>query len=66
MTPVLINQAEQVIFLVSGITKSAALKKVLEEHYEPEKYPAQIIQPESGNLTWMVDEAAASLLSNKA
>jgi len=65
LTPMLINQAREVIFIVSGKSKSAALKKVLEGHYEPGKYPAQIIQPESGHLSWMVDEAAASLFSKK-
>jgi len=29
---------------------------------EPERLPAQIIQPTSGSLTWMVDAAAGSLL----
>jgi 6-phosphogluconolactonase len=39
------------------------LKAVLEGRYQPDLYPSQIIHPTTGALTWMVDRAAASLLS---
>jgi hypothetical protein len=29
-------------------------------------YPAQLVQPSSGELTWLVDETAASLLRSRA
>jgi len=57
-----INQACNIVFLVAGEDKSAALKEVLEGEYQPEKFPSQLINPVDGSLLWMLDEAAASLL----
>lgn len=59
------NQANRVIFLVTRSDKALALKAVLEGPYEPEQLPAQLIQPVSGNLLWLVDQAAASKLATK-
>jgi len=60
MTPVLLNRAKQVIFLAAGPDKTVPLSHVLNEPYEPTKYPAQIVARTAGNLLWMVDTAAAS------
>jgi len=57
------NQANRVIFLVTRSDKARALKAVLEGPYEPEQLPAQLIQPVTGNLLWLVDQAAAALLA---
>lgn len=57
------NQANRVIFLVTRSDKALALKAVLEGPYEPEQLPAQLIQPVSGNLLWLVDQAAGSMLA---
>jgi 6-phosphogluconolactonase len=57
-----INKARNIIFLVAGEDKAPALKEVIEGSRNPEKYPSQLIEPVSGSLLWMVDEAAASLL----
>jgi 6-phosphogluconolactonase len=57
------NQANRVIFLVTRSDKAPALKAVLEGPYEPEQLPAQLIQPASGNLLWLVDQAAGSMLA---
>jgi len=57
--PVL-NAAAHVIFLVAGADKAETLKKVLEG--PPEQFPAQLIQPANGRLSWLVDQAAATLL----
>lgn len=62
LTPVVINNAVAVIFIVSGKDKAEALKEVLTGAYRPDILPAQAIRPESGNLQWMVDREAASLL----
>ena len=57
------NNARSVIFMVTGADKSLALKGVLEGPYEPEQLPAQLIQPTSGKLIWLVDPAAGAMLS---
>jgi len=60
MTPVIINAARQVAFLVSGDSKSDMLQRVLEGPYEPVVLPSQIIKPEAGELHWLVDAPAAA------
>lgn len=64
LTKPVINNARNVTFLVSGADKAPALKEVLEGAAQPRLYPSQLIRPARGTLLWMVDEAAASRLSN--
>ena len=62
MTLPVLNNATTVLFLVSGDDKAARLNEVI--NGEPGKFPAQAINPNSGSLTWLLDEAAASKLHN--
>ena len=62
-TPVLLNAAAQVTFLVAGAGKAAMLKRVLEGPYQPDLLPAQVVRPTSGELLWLVDAAAAVQLT---
>ena len=62
MTARLINQAANVSFLVSGKGKANILRRVLAGRYAPEEIPAQIIRPERGQLRWLMDAEAATLL----
>jgi 6-phosphogluconolactonase len=55
-----LNNARRVLFLVSGATKAGIAKEVLEG--DAPQYPAQLINPLSGNLYWLLDEGAASQL----
>ena len=59
-----INNAENVIFLVSGTDKAETLKEVLEGDFQPLKYPSQNVKPDGGNLFRLVDEPAAKLLTS--
>ena len=63
--PVL-NAARRVTFLVSGTDKAPALREVLEGKEPGEKYPSKLVRPPDGELTWLVDRAAASQLSPAA
>lgn len=63
ITPPVINHAENVMFIVAGADKAPALLEVLEGEKDPDKFPAQIVDPQSGNLFWFVDESAAKLLT---
>ncbi|HSF25692.1 MAG TPA: 6-phosphogluconolactonase [Blastocatellia bacterium] len=58
-----INNARNVTFIAAGEDKAEPLKQVLEGSPQPEVYPSQLIHPQNGSLLWMVDEAAARLLS---
>ncbi len=62
LTVAAINAAKAVTFLVAGEGKAEALKEILEGDADPRAYPAMFIRPEKGDLSWMVDRAAASLL----
>jgi len=56
------NHAAQILFLVSGEDKADTLKAVLEGNRQPDRYPAQLIQPTHGEVTWFLDHSAASRL----
>lgn len=64
MTAQLINQARNIAFFVYGQGKAEAVQHIIENKWEPEKFPAQLIKPESGELHWFLDETAATLLKN--
>jgi 6-phosphogluconolactonase len=57
-----INNASNIVFLVSGENKVDALKEVLEGEFKAEKFPAQNINPKYGNLFWLIDCQSARLL----
>ena len=53
-----INNAENILFLISGKSKAEAFKQVMTGVYDPERFPAQLVRPHSGNLQFLVDTAA--------
>lgn len=61
LTPLVFNDARQVVFLVSGLAKADA---VLATFYadDPVRFPAQRIRPIAGRVTWLLDRAAAAAL----
>jgi len=63
LTPRILNNARRIAFLVFGNKKSEILKQVFEGPHNPERYPAQLIQPSQGKVVWLIDQAAARLLS---
>jgi len=63
-TAPLINRAKEIIFLIHGENKAAALKEILEGERNPNQYPAQLIVPMKGRVSWFVDKQAASKLKN--
>ena len=60
LTPPVINSARLVVFMATGTAKAETLRRVLSDQYEPEQLPAQRIDPKDGDLTWLIDEKAAS------
>jgi len=64
MTVPLLNQASNVVFLISGESKVKALQTTLQGDHDPQKYPAQAIRPQKGELYFYVDQSAAKLLEN--
>jgi 6-phosphogluconolactonase len=58
----LINAARRILVLVNGEKKAAALRSVISGPYEPERLPIQALNPVDGQIVWLVDEAAFSLI----
>jgi 6-phosphogluconolactonase len=63
LTPVVLNLAREVLFLVAGAAKASMLRQVLEGPYAPHDRPAQVVKPAPGDVIWLVDAAAAAELS---
>lgn len=63
LTPRVFNDARQVLFLVAGVGKAEAVRAVLKGYANPIQWPASRIRPTLGTVTWMLDEAAASLIN---
>jgi 6-phosphogluconolactonase len=64
-TPITLNAAREVIFMIGGASKAHALKDVLEGDYDPDECPAQILRNSLGNVVWLVDKDAASELDGE-
>jgi 6-phosphogluconolactonase len=62
LTIPIINAARAVIFLVAGEDKAEAVREILAGEADPRAYPATLVQP-PGGLQWLLDQSAASLLS---
>ena len=66
LTAPLINRAKKLVVMTFGEKKTHALHEVLEGEHNPELYPSQLLKPVNGELIFMVDEVAASQLSESA
>jgi len=64
LTLPVLNAARKILFLVSGESKAGVLRDVIEGNCEREQRPAAGVRPTDGTLTWFVDEAAASQLTD--
>jgi 6-phosphogluconolactonase len=62
LTPPVLNDAHDVMFLVAGADKATRLQQVLEGAFRPHELPSQVVQPPNGNVHWMIDAAAATKL----
>jgi 6-phosphogluconolactonase len=62
LTPMVFNAAAEVAFLVSGSGKSGVVLQVLEGPHRPEQWPAQLIAPVAGKVSWFLDAQAAAEL----
>jgi 6-phosphogluconolactonase len=65
LTAPVLNNADTVIFLVSGEEKAEPLRVVLEGQKQTSRFPSQLIEPTHGKLLWLVDRAAARKLRGK-
>lgn len=57
-----INHADKIFFLIQSGSKAEVLGEVLSGPYHPDTLTSQLIQPESGELSFLLDRAAAAKL----
>lgn len=57
-----INNADNVFFMVTGTKKAAIIESIFKGKPEASEYPASHIIPVSGSLTWYIDSEAGSFL----
>ncbi len=60
LTLPILNAARRIVFLVTGKEKADAVRAVLCGPRDPDRLPAQAIQPIDGSFFWLLDESAAS------
>lgn len=63
-TKTLINAAAQVLIMLAGADKAERVQQVIEGPRDPAGLPAQLVAPVNGDVTWLLDEAAARKLSH--
>ena len=64
LTLPIINHASQVLFLAAGRAKAGVVHEILEDG-NPKQYPAGMVKPVRGRVTWMIDREAAALLTQR-
>ena len=58
LTLPVINQASHILFLVAGTNKGPALRRIF-HHEDPNPLPAALVEPENGQLLWLLDRDAS-------
>jgi len=61
-TPLLINHAKEILFLVTGKNKAVKVNEIFNHSEKAKNYPAYHINPVNGTMLWILDKDAASLL----
>jgi len=62
LTGPVINNADNVSFLVTGEPKADKIRQIMGKSEEWKQYPSSFIQPEHGTLSWFLDAEAAKKL----
>ena len=66
LTLPVLNAAREVIFLVSGSSKSNIIQRIMSVKQPTKDLPATMVNPENGTLHWMLDSEAAALINKNA
>jgi 6-phosphogluconolactonase len=62
LTLPVLNHAVEVLFLASGRAKAEVVHAIV-ENGNPMRYPAGLVRPVRGSITWFIDRQAAGLLA---
>jgi len=63
LLPGVLLAARHTVFFLTGADKAPTVRTIIEEEYDPRKYPAQLVAHHGRSVAWFLDDAAASLLS---
>lgn len=63
LTGNIINNAKEVAFLVTGANKAQKVLEVIERKGDYTAYPASLVDLNSGNLNWFLDQEASKMLT---
>jgi 6-phosphogluconolactonase len=63
LTGKVLNNANRIYFLVTGEKKSMRISEIMNNDEAAKLLPAYYIEPKNGELTWFIDEAAASKIN---
>jgi 6-phosphogluconolactonase len=62
LTLPVLNNADQILFLIAGPSKAAVLSEILGDGEKKKCFPAGLIRPAHGNMIWLIDQEAAGKL----
>jgi 6-phosphogluconolactonase len=65
LTGKVINNASEVVFLVTGSNKAEKVKSIINDEMEAFLYPAKQVKPINGSLAWYLDSESASFIDVK-
>jgi 6-phosphogluconolactonase len=65
LTGNVINNAQEVVFLITGSAKAQQIKSIFEDSPEADDSPAKHIHPAHGGLSWYLDWDAAIYINGK-
>jgi 6-phosphogluconolactonase len=60
----LINNAKEVLFIVTGASKAEQVARIIHHKEGWEKLPASLVNPVDGKLVWLLDQEAAAGLTS--
>ncbi|KHE92435.1 MAG: 6-phosphogluconolactonase [Candidatus Scalindua rubra] len=66
LTLPVLNAARKILFLVSGKSKSEMLQRIMSNKQPAKEIPATMVNPQNGELHWMLDSDATVLINKNA
>jgi 6-phosphogluconolactonase len=66
LTLPVINASKKVLFLVSGKSKSEMVQRIMSNKQPDKEIPATMVNPQNGELHWMLDSDAMVLINKSA
>lgn len=63
LMPAIVNKSQKIVFMIAGKNKAPIVKNVLEDNYQPDVYPSQLIIKNRKDIDLFLDYDAASLIN---